>query len=163
MKKNNKGFSLVEILIVIAILAVVSSAGTISVKMIYNARVSTVARKVHSYCKTVRLNNMTKAKIKYIHIFMENGNYYINIDEQISINKSKTDEEIGNATLSVKYVTSSNIVSADNISIYFDRSGQCKVVDSSGTEISGVTGLRFSNGNRVSNLMISNVTGKVTM
>ena len=101
--------------------------------------------------------------MKYIHIFKKNGNYYINIDEQISIDTSKTNEEIGNATLSVKYVTSLSATSADNITIYFDRNGQCKVLNSSGTEIGEVIGLRFSNGTRVSNLTISNVTGKVTM
>ena len=38
MKKNNKGYSLVEIIIVMAIIGVVGSAGTISFRMIYNDR-----------------------------------------------------------------------------------------------------------------------------
>lgn len=165
MKKNNKGYSLVEIIIVMAIIGVVGSAGTISFRMIYNARVTTVARKVHSYCKTVRLNNMTKAQMKYIHIFKDSsdGTYYINIDEQQNIDTSVKKEEIGNATLGVRYVVDSSSLSADEITIFFGRNGQCEVIDNAGNPISNVKQLKFTNGSRTAELNISTVTGKITM
>ena len=163
MKKNNKGFSLIELLIVIAVIAVVTSASTVTFQMIYNAKVSTAARKVQSYCKTVRLNNMTKAQLKYIHIFRDgSGEYYINIDENKSTDTSKKDEAIGNPSLAIKYVTASSSSVANNITIFFDRNGQCEILKGA-SRIDDVIQLRFTNGSRISNVNISKVTGKVTM
>ena len=166
-KVNNKGYSLIEIIIVVAIVAIVSSAGTASLNLIHNSKVSTAARTVNSYCKSVRLNNMTKKELKYIHVFKKNNSNYVYVDSNKSANLTKTEKEIGNTNLAIYYGSTSGSKSAitnDNvITITFDRSGQCQLLNKSGSIISTVDLLSFTNGKRSSDIIISKLTGKVTM
>ena len=165
--KNNKGYSLVEILIVICILAVVSSSATISFRLIYNSKVTTGARTLQTLCKTARLNNMTKEKLKYIHIFKKDGANYVYVDEQLNGNTTNKEEQIGSAQMSISYGTSGGTFKAITndkvLTIYFDRSGQCYMYDKSGVGINNVDTLGFTNGARTAIVNISRITGKVSM
>ncbi|MBE5935125.1 MAG: prepilin-type N-terminal cleavage/methylation domain-containing protein [Lachnospiraceae bacterium] len=168
MKNNNKGYSLVEIIIVIAILAVVTSGAGISFRLIYNTRVTTGARNIQSMCKAARLNNMTKQKLKYIHLFRRDGTYYVYVDDQLTGATSNMDEQIGSVDMGISYGPRSGgtTLLANNkvFTIYFDRSGKCYFYDAAGNMLSSnITRILFSNGKRQATVNISKITGKVTM
>ena len=167
MKNNNKGYTLIEIIIVIAILAVVTSAATVSFRLIYNTRVTTSARTVQSIAKTARLNNMTKQKLKYIHLLKKDGLNYMYIDENLTTDMTKGDQQLGSTDMAIVYGPSDGtmIGLANNkaITIYFDRSGRCFTYNMSGAPLPDIDTLEFTNGTRTSTINISRITGKVSM
>ncbi len=167
MKNNNKGYSLVEILIVIAILAVVTSAATVSFRLIHNTKVTTSARLIQSTAKTARLNNMTKQELKYIHILKKGGINYMYVDEVKEVDPSKAEKQLGNADMGVAYGpmggTVITLTNGRSFTLYFDRSGRCICYNNSGNPVDNVDGIVFSNGTRKSTVNISIITGKVSM
>ena len=167
MKDNNKGYTLIEILIVMAILAVVTSAATVSFRLIYNTKVTTSARIIQSTAKTARLNNMTKQKLKYIHLVKTDGINYMYVDETKDVDISKVEQQLGNTDMGISYGpmggTIMGLGNGKSITIYFDRSGRCYVYNSSGNPVANVDTIIFSNGTRTSTVNISRITGKVSM
>lgn len=160
---NNKGFSLVELLVIIAILGVVTSGTYLSFNAIYNSKVTTASKVVSTYTKSVRLNNMTKVQNKYIHIYLNDGQYYINIDNNKNIDTNVTEEKIGPPGMGVKYFTLSSSENTSGITITFNRSGQSEYYNASGSRIYNVKGLKFVNGTRSASIRIVEATGKTYM
>ncbi len=167
MKNNNKGYTLIEILIVIAILAVVTSSATISFRLIYNTRVTTSARTVQSVAKTARLNNMTKQGLKYIHLLRKDGLNYMYIDDTLETDMSKGDQQLGSTDMAIVYGPSGGtmigLANDKAITIYFDRSGRCYTYNKEGAQLPDIDTVAFTNGTRTSTINISRITGKVSM
>lgn len=110
--KNNKGFSFVEVIIVIAILAIVSGGAIVSFRSITNARVLKCAREIDAKLSSCRLDNMSMEKRTYLIIHRgTDGAYYLRTAESPGVDLS-TDkgEKIGSKVLSISTMGASPVL-----------------------------------------------------
>lgn len=133
--KNNKGYTLVELMVVIAIIGVVSSMTMVGIKMSRSADAAYAANTLNSYMASIRMNNMSKVNMQYLHIYKHKDSYYYSIDNKKNIDFSKLENKIGNVDTAIFYQTSGESVIANNngISIGYNRAGECKIYNKSGT------------------------------
>lgn len=74
---DNKGVSLIEVIVVILILAILSTAGIISVGYLHRVNASACASKLNSSLEQTRLKTMSKQEGKIsLAIYAKNKNYY---------------------------------------------------------------------------------------
>ncbi|MBO6297259.1 MAG: type II secretion system protein [Lachnospiraceae bacterium] len=77
MKKNNKGFTLVEMMIVLGISAIVLTIVLFSYNVINNANVQKSARRLENVIRIARTRCMTKGtKLGELKLYEQNGNIY---------------------------------------------------------------------------------------
>ena len=69
--KNNKGFSLIEVIIAISIMAIVAGIGSLSFSAARKQDVVKTAKVVDSIMTQVRMDNMSKAKAEYMYIYID--------------------------------------------------------------------------------------------
>lgn len=128
MKNNNKGFSLIELIVAVLILGIISTGLISGVSTIYNARAERASQVIGTVLKQARkkalaLNNTATDQIR-AEICFDDGQYYANVytgTEQI------INEKVGNDSLIIKFVDHStgNAVTVDDantINIYFKKS-----------------------------------------
>ena len=125
VKKNNGGFSLVELIVVIAISVVLIGAATISIRSVMGVEVKQCARNIES------IINKTRVKIYKA----SDGAYYY----KMTINGTESDpSKIGKSRIEVYYSmnddysgkTQLNV--SDSIELQFDRSSGAQKPDTNG-------------------------------
>lgn len=135
--KNNKGYTLVELMVVIAIIGVVSSVTMVGIKMSKSADAAYAANTINSYMASIRMNNMSKVTSQYLHIYKYKDSHYYSIDNsnKIDFANPNLDNEIGNTDMAIFYQTSGESVITNNngITISYNRAGECKLYNKSGT------------------------------
>lgn len=173
--KNNKGFSLVELIIVIAIISVLTSAATIGFTYLYNTNVKSSIKKIDNALKRTQsytISKSTGGRDIGMKLQQESdGNYSV---EFIGI-PNLTKEKIGNKRLKVRYTDTSGVAHIVNYTngpliVYFDRStgGLLTLSETSSVKVSSIeitTSGDFSDSSKCCKIKISGVTGKteVTM
>ena len=162
---NNKGMTLIEIVIVIAIIAIVGTSAFVGVESISSQNVSSVASEINSNLAKARLESLSKSAC-YLHITADDkGDYYLLFNSSSTVG-SDIGTKIGSRKLNISYVTNAGVTkidSEDSIAIYFDRtSGKVTYYDDSASpmEISGVKGLKIDDGKKERNVIIVSNTGK---
>ncbi len=160
--KSNKGFSLVELIVVIAIIAVLAGATTIAISSIFGTHAKECARNIESQLNNVRVKTMGKYSVTLEIYKGSDGAYYsktiINNDtsnaEEKKIGRSKVKLEY---SLAEDYSGRKTLEAGDKIVFEFDRSsGALK-------EVSGKCCSRIwvSHGNTEKVITIYKETGKV--
>lgn len=163
MKGNNKGFSLVELLIVIGILAIIGSGAFMSFNVIHNANVNNSAGTINSTLAAIRMNNMSKVQTQYLQIYRVGGDYYYRIDDKAKIDFNYRLRKLGTSSTNISYITTNSTRISDNhgISISFNRSGECKLYNSDGSLNSAdLNGITFYNSTRNKSIRILPAIGK---
>lgn len=77
--KGNQGFSLVELLVVLAIMAVLATAAVTGIGMLSGARMSQCVKKLDSALSEARVATMSKGSGSFLLFRDEKGNYYVQI------------------------------------------------------------------------------------
>ncbi len=101
--KNNEGFSLIELIVVVVILALMSTGVMAGLGYLTLANTSKCATKIDSGFTTLKSKNMAKAETTYMHLYNYNDDYYIvynDLDED-SFTPDGSGEQIGNYKLKV--------------------------------------------------------------
>lgn len=168
--KNNRGLSLIEVIVVIAIMAIAGAAGLGFMALQSNSKVKECTNKISASISKVRVDAMSKSKTpdEYtMEIGAEaDGRYYI---KKHTPNGDLKDI-IGNNNITIKYYDSDKDVLYDvktrPLVLQFDREtgGFEKTVEKtegSETVKKHVTQIFISNGNREMELKLSPITGKV--
>lgn len=168
--KNNKGFSLVELLVVVAILGVVAVSTTLSYSVVRNADVRKAATTTGNMMKSVRTECLSKESSQFLYIYMDNDDYYY-----ATANKEETSlagvKSIGGTKLcadsiSISVETASGSASAigsgDFASISFEK-GTGKVRFNINGTSGELTGINFSRGSKSSSITVAYETGKNTI
>lgn len=170
--KDNKGFSLIEVIIVIAIFAIVTAGAGISVNMIQKANVSKGMREVDNGLDKLVNECLSKSAPTYMYIYQdEDKDYYIkfskdkynNIAAVIADSGTKTFIEKNKTTLywESKSSGSDAIYSNHFVYITFDKStGSCVAYRAGGTRINDITAIKASRSGRAASVKIAYETGK---
>ena len=162
MKKlnNNKGMSLVELLVVICVIAILTGLMTVSMSIVNNANLSRAANTLSSALSTARAQSMARGSEKgYLHVFnVGNSLYYTigtgervkicnNIVKVIPINSATPVEDMSFAYSTVNYY------------VYFDSAGMVKPAPDGSMPIDELV---FCKGNRRVYCYLYKETGKST-
>lgn len=125
MKTDNKGYSLVELIVVMAILAVVTVASVIGVGMISGKPAEACATNLKTALTSVRTSTMGKSNAT-LSVYRDASTGEIWIREDLSGNV--TTKKIGESSVSVSYIYEGEVTPIDlgdydhRITIGFDRS-----------------------------------------
>lgn len=80
MKLNKKAFTLIELIIVLAIMAILTTGGVVGIRSITSANITDAAKRIDSRMSQLRLENMTKTPKTYLYLY--------NIDDVLYMNTS---------------------------------------------------------------------------
>ena len=169
--KKNEGLSLIELVVVIAIMSVMIAVVGISVTVLSRQKVSNAASDVKSLLQTAQTIAMSKDNC-HVEI-QEIGDSVVFTTYSSSnkiIDKVTLDEKI---TVSLSYASGSsmNMDVLGAVGIYykresgaFDSASVCGTTGNpkSGTAVDPIRWIRFSNGNKSVTLHLTELTGKVS-
>ncbi len=123
--KNNQGFSLIELVIAIAILAIVSVGSFSAMGYLSMANSSKCASRIDSSLTRLKSKNSAEASSTFMHLYRYNDRYYINYSDQPSYvpdaSNYEEGEEIGNSRITISYQEGD--LSASSVTI---QDGDCK-------------------------------------
>jgi len=125
-KKNNGGFSLVELVVVIAISVVLIGAATISIRSVMGVEVKQCARNIESIINKTRVTTMGKdSAVLEIYKDASDGAYYY----KTTINGTVSDpSKIGKNRIDVYYSVNDDYTGK----LQFDRSSGAQKPDANG-------------------------------
>ncbi|MCM1261642.1 MAG: prepilin-type N-terminal cleavage/methylation domain-containing protein [Butyrivibrio sp.] len=177
MKQDNKGYSLVEIIIVIAIMVILSGGVFFSIYMVFGANAKTCANDIKNAISQCKVNAMGKSDAA-LEIYRDSSNQCIYARQWIKEGddwQSKDAEKISNAKVYVSYTKDSSnsgtrtydeLDGTKSIFIAFDRgSGAFKPSKKPGAtgEDDVYTGFIVVGGTRKYTIELVGLTGKVSV
>ena len=130
MKKNNKGFSLVELIIIIAIMAVVGVSVVSYIGMLGRSEARKCAKELSTSLSQTKVCAMSRSSAS-MNVYADDTGVYV---KSVEGSSSRT-EKIGNKSVKVSYLTVRGgsayvpvgTTEASGLTIQFDRaSGACK-------------------------------------
>lgn len=125
MKKDNKGWSLIEIIVVLAILAIAGLIGISGLGYIFGTEVKSCANEIYSAIGETRINTMGRYETA-IHFYEDTDGYYAQEWQLIGGSwVSNNAQQIGNSYLTLQYTTGAGTpatIDSNGIWVGFDRS-----------------------------------------
>lgn len=101
--KERDGFSLMEMIIVIAILGMITGGIAVTYNMVRSADVKGMAYDIDSSLTNLKSKNMGSNKQLLMHLYKQSGNYFIDYTEEESYTPSGEGESVGESGISLKY------------------------------------------------------------
>ena len=101
--KERDGFSLMEMIIVIAILGMITGGIAVTYNMVRSADVKGMAYDIDSSLTNLKSKNMGSNKQLFMHLYKQSGNYFIDYTEEESYTPSGEGESVGKSGISLKY------------------------------------------------------------
>ena len=101
--KERDGFSLMEMIIVIAILGMITGGIAVTYNMVRSADVKGMAYDIDSSLTNLKSKNMGSNKQLFMHLYKQSGNYFIDYTEEESYTPSGERESVGESGISLKY------------------------------------------------------------
>ena len=161
-KLNNKGFSLVELIVVIAIMGVVSVGGIVSYGLLYSANAKEASAKLNSALNKTRIEAMSKVSAS-IEIYENDADskYYATI----KVGENEQDPiYIGSSRVVISYEdtnTTTTIEDDDTLVISFDReTGAFKPIRNDGTVDVYCKEITVEAGHKTYTIQCEKLTGK---
>ena len=101
--KERDGFSLVEMIIIIAIVGILTGGIAISYNLVRSADVKGMAYDIDSSLTNLKSKNMGSNKQLFMHLYKQSGNYFIDYTKEESYTPSGEGESVGESGISLKY------------------------------------------------------------
>ena len=163
-QKNNKGFSLTELIVVIAVMGVVMIGGVITLGLLYSASAKEASSKLNSALNKTRTECMTKSSASILIEEKADSRYYI------TYNISGNDQPavlIGDSRVVISYKDSENdsttIAGSNTLTISFDReTGAFKQINAEGTPVY-CKEIHIEAGHKTYTIQCERLTGKTTL
>ena len=135
--QRNKGFSLIELIVAIAIMAILTGIAAMSYSNLSGAKVSKCAKELYSSIENVRASTMGKDSVILTLRRDSSGKYYADTITTSDGTTITSTEEIGSKKVTVNYTyydstTVHSLEADDSITISFDRGSGALKADSSG-------------------------------
>lgn len=125
--KQNKGYSLIELVVVIAIMMVLAGVIGLQINMIYGFYAKECAKNLEAQLNKVQITNMSK-KLTEMEIYKKNDGYYVKVIENRGTAAEKvTEKKIGRSSIELTYSTDAKDTSEFTLNegtvilIQFDR------------------------------------------
>lgn len=172
MRKDNKGYSLVELIVVIAIVSVLGLGALWSIVMVFSANAKTCANDIMGAISECKVMTMSKGQgnVRVIIYRSSNGNIYSELQMRESSGSGWTAaheaEKIGARKCSVGTADGADDLpdKANAWEIYFDRSSGSFLYSSDpGKPNTSVTEIYVQGGHRNYHIRLEELTGKTIM
>ena len=163
--KNNKGFSLIELIVVIAIIAVLVGASSVGISVLWGFYPKECANNLEAKLNKTRIDSMGKANMALELYQGSDGSYYADLvtyDSSGAVS-STTSEKIGRKSLTITYkdtTGATGTLGTDHIAVCYDRSSGALKANSSGKIYNEFT---ISQRSTTKTVTIYAETGKVTV
>ena len=173
MRKNNEGFTMVELIIVIAIMAVLLSFFVSNIGYVTGSAVRGCAKSIKTGLSEVRVKTMGKSETLFCLYRGSDGYYIVHCVDGVT----EGAEKCGRSDLTIRYYTASNPTVAQTVTngaplvVGFDRANGAIDTGLSANvniEVSSVSvtavdcnRIEVVGGGKTEEFMISTVTGKV--
>lgn len=162
-QKNNKGFSLTELIVVIAIMGVVMVGGVISTGLLYSASAKEASSKLNSALNKTRTECMSKSSASVLIEEKADSKYYLTYE--ISGNEQEA-ALFGDGRVVISYKDSGDdvtTIAGDNkLLISFDReTGAFKSIST--TETLYCKEIYIEAGHKTYTIQCERLTGKTTL
>lgn len=119
MRRDQRGFSLVELVVVIAVMAVLGTVGVLSFAMVSGRQVTSCTEEVESYINQTKMQALSRASAE-LEIFVKSDGVYVNLSVE------GRDVKVGKAGIQVKYKTDGGtevtLSDSERLVLSFDRS-----------------------------------------
>lgn len=158
MRKDNHGFTVIEVLVVIAILVILTTSLGISITSVSRANVNSVTKTVDAQMKKLRFTTLSKENDYSLFIYKRGRNNYYeiaptnteltNLDKGIKLGKSGLKIQysvVGNDTLKT-------VGGSDYIEIAYNRSN--------GTFKKDYNKIQFASGEKTKKIILVTSTGR---
>ena len=117
--KNNKGFSLVELIVVVAILGVCVGIVSMSLSTIFSSRAKKCANEISSLLSQCKVSAMSRSGSVYLKIFGFDGEIRGQIYENTADGeKCLTDDSLGGPNVTVSFTAGGNAYNVSNTALY---------------------------------------------
>jgi prepilin-type N-terminal cleavage/methylation domain-containing protein len=98
-----KGFSLIELVIVIAIMSIMVGLTSLGLSFLKSKDTKTVAYGIESSLTKLKSSNMAGNKKVYLHLYVDDGKYYrIFTDSTDAATPNGTEKELGDTSISIQ-------------------------------------------------------------
>lgn len=158
MRNNQKGFSMIELIVTIAIMAVVTTGGVLSFSLVTGRQVIGCTEEIVSYISQTKVQALSRADAQ-LEIFVKNDGVYVNLSVE------GRDVKVGKSGLQVKYKTQNGaemtLSETDRLKLTFDRSSGAFLALADGTvDGSYCVEITVENGRHSRTIILVPQTGK---
>ena len=169
MKKNNKGMSLVEIIIVIAIVGILAAASVSMAGNIKYANTQKAVESIEDKLDNLQVTTMSKASKQYLYIYRKGGNYYAKVSTTATTNSNDSlfDDQgtkLSNSSLTIYYAKDNGsktmVDSSHFIRICYNRAGAFYYPDANSTTLGTNCDKIYVKGSREYTITLVEETGK---
>lgn len=165
MRKNNKGMSYVELLLVLAIMAILVAVASLTIGLISRTNVNRGAEKLVSAINLARSTSMARGRSDgALEITYDGDNYYYYIGNVSAANKDDLKVEFLSSPATVTYATAAapaNQVPFTRLIINFDQSsGKIVACFDQSANVIICDNITLSNGDKTATIKVYPATGK---